>query len=182
MSNTETDLVRRWVEQAVIGLGLCPFARNHWDAGRVRLATTAAASQEALLEALRIEVVFLEQADPILIETTLLIVTKFLRDFGDYNQFLSTVDDFGAAHGWTGRFQVASFHPDYQFAGTDAGDLQNLTNRSPYPLLHVLRESTVTEAIQEHPNPAQIPIINVKMLRGLSDERRQAIFGRPRMT
>ncbi|MFK7819269.1 MAG: DUF1415 domain-containing protein [Planctomycetaceae bacterium] len=182
MSNTETALVRKWVEQAVIGLGLCPFAGKHWDAGRVRLVVTAATSQEALLQALRKEIVLLEQADPMLIETTLLIVTNLLSDFEDYNQFLSIVDDFSAAHGWAGRFQVASFHPDYQFAGTDVGDPQNLTNRSPYPLLHLLRESSVTDAIQEHPNPSQIPLTNIKTLRGLSDERRQAIFGRPRMT
>jgi len=81
---------------------------------------------------LRRAVVLLEQSDPMLIETTLLIVTCLLRDFRDYNQFLSTVDDFGDAHGWAGRFQIASFHPKYQFAGTEAGDPQNLTNRSPY--------------------------------------------------
>ena len=81
MSNMETELVRRWVEQAVIGLGLCPFAGAHWNAGRVRLAVTVAASQDDLLEALRMEVVLLERADPMVIETTLLIVTNLLRDF-----------------------------------------------------------------------------------------------------
>ena len=177
MASTEIELVREWVEQAVLGLGLCPFAGEHWHAGRVRLVVTEATSQEGVLEALRVEVQILAQADPAVTETTLLIVVNLLREFGDYNEFLGRVDELGKRLGWTGHFQIASFHPHYQFAGTRPDDPENLTNRSPYPLLHVLRESTVTRVLADYPDPDQIPSTNIETLRGLSDERRQAIFG-----
>lgn len=173
----EIELVRRWVEQAVLGLGLCPFAGEPWHTGRVRLTVTEAASEQQLLDDLRVEVANLDQTDPELLETTLLIIPNLLRRFEDYNQFLNLADELCDTHGWTGRFQIASFHPDYQFEGTMPGDPENLTNRSPYPLLHVLREKTVSRALEEHPNPDQIPSTNIATLRALSDERRREIFG-----
>jgi hypothetical protein len=177
MAEMEVKLVRKWVEEAVLGLGLCPFAGEHWHAGRVRVVTTAAASESALLDDLRAEITALDEADPAILETTLLIVPSLLRDFGDYNQFLDRVETLIQAEGWAGRFQVASFHPDYLFAGTTADDPQNLTNRSPYPILHVLRESTVSRALAEHPDPDQIPLTNISTLQSLSEERRREIFG-----
>lgn len=178
MPELEIELVRDWVEHAVLGLGLCPFAGEHWYAGRVRLAVTDATSEADVLDALRDEVEILAQADPAVTETTLLIIVNLLRDFEDYNEFLGLVDELGERLGWTGHFQIASFHPDYQFAGTRPDDPENFTNRSPYPLLHVLRESTVTQVLAEFPNPDQIPLTNIATMRSLSDERRQAIFGR----
>ena len=175
----ETELVRKWVEQAVLGLGLCPFAGEHWHAGRVRLTVTAATSEQALLEDLRAEITTLDETDSKLLETTLLIVPNLLHDFGDYNQFLDLADELIEKHGWAGRFQIASFHPGYQFAGTKSDDPGNLTNRSPYPLLQVLRESTVSRALAEHPKPDQISSTNIATLRGLSEERRQEMFGFP---
>ena len=172
----EVELVRQWVEQAVLGLGLCPFAGEPWHSGRVRLVVTEATSEQQLLDDLRAEVTTLDETDPELLETTLLIIPNLLRCFEDYNQFLDLADDLCDTHGWTGRFQIASFHPDYQFAGTKPGDPENLTNRSPYPLLHVLRESTVSRALEEHPNPDQIPETNIATLRALSDERCKTIF------
>lgn len=172
----EIELVRRWVEEAVLGLGLCPFAGEPWHAGRVRLTVTEATSEQQLLDDLCLEVTTLDETDPELLETTLLIIPKLLRSFEDYNQFLDLADDLFDTHGWTGQFQLASFHPDYQFAGTKPGDPENLTNRSPYPLLHVLRESTVSRALEEHPNPDQIPETNIATLRALSDERCKTIF------
>lgn len=172
----EVELVRRWVEQAVLGLGLCPFAGEPWHSGRVRLTVTEAASEQQLLDDLCVEVTTLDETDPKLLETTLLIIPNLLRCFEDYNQFLDRIDELCNTHGWTGRFQIASFHPDYQFAGTKPGDPENLTNRSPYPLLHVLRESTVSRALEDHPNPDQIPSTNIATLRALSDERRKEIF------
>ncbi len=172
----EIELVRRWIEEAVLGLGLCPFAGEPWHAGRVRLTVTEATSEQQLLDDLCLEVTTLDETDPELLETTLLIIPKLLRSFEDYNQFLDLADELFDTHGWTGRFQLASFHPDYQFAGTKPGDPENLTNRSPYPLLHVLRESTVSRALEEHTNPDQIPETNIATLRALSDERRKAIF------
>jgi uncharacterized protein len=177
MLNIETDLVRQWVERAVLGLGLCPFAGEHWRAGRVRLAVTRAASEDLLLDDLRAEIATLDTTDSALLETTLLIIPNLLREFEDYNQFLDRVDELLDAHGWTGQFQIASFHPDYQFAGTQSDDPENLTNRSPYPILHVLRESTLSRVLSEHPDPEQIPETNIATLRALSEERRRQIFG-----
>ena len=179
MTTIEMELVRKWVEQAVLGLGLCPFAGEHWDARRVRLTVTAAASEQELLEDLRAEITTLDETDSKLLETTLLIVPNLLHDFGDYNQFLDLADELIEKHRWAGRFQIASFHPGYQFAGTKSDDVGNLTNRSPYPLLHLLRESTMSRALAEHPNPDQIPSTNISTLRALSEERRQEIFGFP---
>lgn len=177
MANIEIELVRKWIEQAVLGLGLCPFAGEHWHAGRVRLIVTEATSEKELLEALRTEVERLEQTDSSVIETTLLIVVNLLQEFGDYNEFLGRVDELSEALGWVGDFQIATFHPDYQFAGTKPDAPENFTNRSPYPLLHVLRESTVSRVLADFPDPELIPSTNIAILRGLSAERRQAIFG-----
>jgi hypothetical protein len=176
LTTTETDLVRKWLEQAVLGLGLCPFAAEPWHAGRVRLVVTPAVSEQALLEDLHIELTTLDTSDPRLLETTLLIIPNLLQDFGDYNQFLDLAEALLNEHGWTGRFQIASFHPGYQFAGTQPDDTSNLTNRSPYPLLHLLRESSVTRAVAEHPNPDQIPAANIATLQALSEQRRREIF------
>jgi hypothetical protein len=107
----------------------------------------------------------------------LLIVPNLLHEFSDYNQFLDLADALIKRNGWAGCFQIASFHPGYQFAGTKPDDLENLTNRSPYPLLHVLRESTMRRVLAEHPNSDQIPSTNIATLRALSEERRQEIFG-----
>lgn len=178
MATIETELVRVWVEQAVLGLNLCPFASEHWHAGRVRLTVTQATSEPELLEALHAEIIRLDTSDPGLLETTLLIIPHLLQEFEDYNQFLDPVDQLLAQHGWTGRFQIASFHPKYQFAGTQLDDPENLTNRSPYPILHVLRESTVSQALSDHPNPDQIPTTNIATLRALSDNDRQKLFPR----
>lgn len=118
MSTIETELVRNWVEQAVLGLNLCPFAGEHWHAGRVRLTVSPATSEHELLEDLRSEINRLDTTDPGLLETTLLIIPHLLQVLEDYNQFLDPVDQLLCQHGWTGRFQIASFHPKYQFAGT----------------------------------------------------------------
>lgn len=161
----------------MLGLGLCPFAAEPWHAGQVRLVVSEAASEQQLLEDLRIEVVTLDEKDPKLLETTLRIIPSLLRRFDGYNQFLDLSDELFDTHGWTGCFQVASFHPDYQFQGTKLGDPENLTNRSPCPLLHVLRESTVSRALEEHLNFDHIPSTNIVTLRALSDERRRELFG-----
>jgi len=182
MAGMETELVRQWVERAVLGLGLCPFAGEHWQAGRVRLTVSPAVNERDLLEDLRVEIAALAATDSTRLETTLLIVPHLLQDFGTYNQFLDRTDILISEHGWTGRFQIASFHPDYQFTGTMPDDPGNLTNRSPFPLLHVLRESTISQALSEHPDPDQIPLTNVATLRALSEERRQEIFQTPQQT
>ncbi len=161
----------------MLGLGLCPFAGEHWRAGRVRLTVTAATSERVLLEDLQVELTILATTDSSLIETTVLIVPNLLREFSDYNQFLDLADALIKEQGWAGHFQIASFHPGYQFEGTKYDDLENLTNRSPFPLLHLLREDSISRALAEHPNPDQIPLTNIVTLRALSEESRQEIFG-----
>jgi hypothetical protein len=178
MSSIEIELVKNWVEQAVLGLGLCPFAGEHWHAGRVRMTVSNATSKEQLLRDLHNELKMLASADSTELETTLIVVPNMLQDFGDYNQFLDQADQLIQQNEWPGVFQIASFHPDYQFAGTRTDDPSNLTNRSPFPLLHVLRETTLSQALSEYPNPEQIPETNIATLQALSLERRQELFRR----
>jgi len=105
------------------------------------------------------------------LETTLLIHPWVLEDFSDYNQFLDIVDGLLQQKGWTGVFQVASFHPHYQFAGTEPDDVENATNRSPFPILHLLRERSMTGAVSSHPNPSSIPEDNINLLKEMGQEK-----------
>ena len=156
-----------WIEKAVIGLNLCPFARAVHAGGRIRYFVTEAATPEALVEVLVDELSLLAAADPADIETTLLIHPRALRDFLDYNEFLDVADAAVEHLALTGVVQVASFHPQYQFAGTAADDIDNYTNRSPYPTLHLLREDSVERAVAAHPDTDRIFENNIETLRRL---------------
>ena len=156
-----------WLEAAVIGLDLCPFARGVHVEKRIRYAVTGADTAEGLLEALIEELRTLAAADPGEIETTLLIHPRVLRDFLDYNDFLDTADAAVDALSLGGEIQVASFHPQYQFAGTAPGDVENCSNRSPYPMLHLLREASVERAVAAHPDTGRIAQKNIETLRRL---------------
>ena len=159
-----------WVETAVIGLNLCPFARAVHAAGRIRYVVTAAQTTEALVEALLHELGSLGAANAEEVETTLLIHPSVLGDFLDYNDFLDVADAAVEELGLTGEIQVASFHPRYQFAGTKPDDIENFTNRSPYPTLHLLRESSVERAVAAYPDTDRIFENNVETLRRLGRE------------
>jgi hypothetical protein len=156
-----------WLEKAVIGLELCPFAQAPHAGNRIRYAVTAADSPEELIEALLGELKLLADADPAEIETTLLIHPRVFADFLDYNDFLGVADAAVEELGLEGEIQVASFHPHYQFADTEADDIENFSNRSPYPMLHLLREASVKYAVEAHPDTAQIPEKNARTLRRL---------------
>jgi len=138
---------RCWLERAVIGLNLCPFAKAVHVKQQVRLVVTGATTPEALLEELAQELTLLDQADPAVTETTLLIHPRVMTDFLDFNDFLDTADAAVEALGLEGVLQVASFHPQYQFAGTEPDDIGNYTNRSPFPTLHLLREESLDRAV-----------------------------------
>jgi hypothetical protein len=156
------NVVRTWVEDFVVAEQLCPFARQPLASGRVRFAVSAAESEEALLAALTEELQrLLESAE---IETTLLIHPCVLNDFPNYNQFLDDADELLGRLDLEGVFQVASFHPDYQFAGTNADDAENYSNRSPYPLLHLLREENIEAAVKAHPDIDAVPERNIQHL------------------
>lgn len=159
---------RRWMADLVVGLNLCPFARRVADAGLVRYAVTPAADPDGLLAALAAELATLVNAPREVVETTLLVHPHALPDFLDYNDFLTDADRLLARLGLRGVVQVAGFHPRYRFAGTRPDAAENYTNRSPFPMLHLLREASVTEAAGDDPDRLlAIPRRNVEVLRGL---------------
>lgn len=157
--------VRNWVERLVVGYNLCPFAKRELVRESVRFTVSDATREEALLEDLQIELQRL--VDDPAIETTLLIHPHVLNDFFDFNAFLDLADGLLAQMDLEGVFQIATFHPDYQFAGTHPDDAENYTNRSPYPVLHLLREASLEEAIDRYPDTAEIPERNIERMEEL---------------
>lgn len=158
------DQTRCWVERAVVGLNLCPFARKPMQAGRIRYVVSNAEDELALLADLQTELDYLRSVDMDETETTILIHPQVLNDFYDYNNFLDQVDALLEQEGYIEEFQIASLHPHYQFAGTLPEDAENYTNRSPYPLLHILREESVDRALENYPDPDRIPERNIRIM------------------
>jgi hypothetical protein len=165
--DAEVDATRRWIAGVVIGLNLCPFARRVFEADRIRYVVTSARDVEALRQDLSQELTALAAAPRSVVETTLLIHPQVLGDFLDYNDFLADADRVLGTLGLRGTIQIASFHPDYQFAGTEPNAVENYTNRSPYPMLHLLREVSVTEVADDPAMLDDIPRRNVETLRRL---------------
>lgn len=161
---------RRWLEQAVIGLNLCPFARAPYIKQRVRFRVSLATDEDQLVADLAEELGLLAAAEPDAIETTLLIHPHVLQDFYDFNDFLEIADATLQALGLEGELQVASFHPDYQFADSAPDAIENCTNRSPFPTLHLLRESSIDRAIEVIEDTDEIYRRNIETLRGLGWE------------
>ncbi|OGT58117.1 MAG: hypothetical protein A3E01_00995 [Gammaproteobacteria bacterium RIFCSPHIGHO2_12_FULL_63_22] len=161
------DATREWLEKAVIGLNLCPFAKAVHVRGQVRFVVSDATDEETLLADLLHELESLYDADPDVVETTLLIHPWVLGDFLDYNQFLDIADAAVSELELDGEIQVASFHPDYQFADSLPGDIENFSNRSPYPTLHLLRETSIARAVAAFPDAASIYDRNMDTLRSL---------------
>jgi hypothetical protein len=161
---------RRWVERAVIGLNLCPFAKAVFVKEQVRYVVSSADTPEALLEQLMNELHDLDETDPEQVDTTLLIHPWALTDFLDFNEFLDVADAAIEDMGLDGRIQVASFHPDYQFADTDPNDISNYTNRAPYPILQLLREDSIDRAVEAIPEAAEIFDKNIETLQQLGHE------------
>ncbi len=170
---------RSWLERAVIGLQLCPFAAGVYRDGRVRFRCSEQDTPLGLLADLRAELLHLRAADPQDCETCLLIHPRVLTDFGAFNDFLSDVDALLVALDLEGELQVASFHPDYQFAGTEAADIENYTNRSPYPVLHLLRESSIERVLADMPDPSVIYRRNIERLRELGLEGWRRLWSDP---
>lgn len=163
-------MTRTWVKKAVIGLNLCPFAKAVHVKGQIRYAVSLAQTPEALLEALIRELELLAQSDPEKIDITLLIHPHALTDFLDFNDFLDVADAVLEDLELDGIIQVASFHPRYQFAGTAPDDIDNFTNRSPYPTLHLLREASIERAVETFSDTATIFEKNIETLRRLGPE------------
>jgi hypothetical protein len=142
---------RAWVEHAVIGLNLCPFAKAPQVKGLVRYVESAASDPAALLSDLMGELQRLARTPADKLETTLLVHPQVFNDFADFNDFLGVAEDAVADMGLEGVIQVASFHPDYRFEGTTADDITNATNRSPHPTLHLIREDSIDRAVAAFP-------------------------------
>jgi hypothetical protein len=167
MSQDVVAATRDWIEKAVIGLNLCPFAKAVYAKEQIRYVVSPARSIDALLEDLDRELLALAEADPEKTDTTLIIHPFVLEDFLDYNDFLELADGVVEEHGLEGVIQVASFHPQYQFEGTERDDVTNCSNRSPYPTLHLLREASVDRAVESFPEAERIYEKNIETLRRL---------------
>lgn len=167
---------RRWLERAVIGLNLCPFAKAVAVRGQVRFALSPATTPEALLEVLAAELAHLRDVPADQTDTTLLIHPQVLGDFLEYNDFLDLADALVADMGLEGVLQVASFHPGYRFAGTGPDDIGNYTNRSPWPTLHLLREDSVGRAVEAYPDPGVIVERNLATLERLGHDGWRRLF------
>ncbi len=178
MNTTDIDVVnsvKSWFEKSVLGLNLCPFAAKPHQEGSISFELSKANSDESCLTDILLMLKKLEQQTDI--ETMVLIIPDHLQNFDDYNQFLSLVDELLIQQNWEGVFQVASFHPDYVFADTDVNDQSNWTNRSPCPLLHLIRESSINEVVKHNSDLDKIPLRNIEVMRSLSAQQMKDIFG-----
>ncbi|WP_163648545.1 DUF1415 domain-containing protein [Modicisalibacter sp. 'Wilcox'] len=167
-STVETAAIaatRAWVTRFVIAHNLCPFAAPEVRRERVRYITVASRNTEAVLQALIEECRRLDADETV--ETTLLILTGAVAAFDDYLDLLDLAERLLDLEGYTGRYQLASFHPDYCFADAEPDDPANATNRSPWPMLHLLREASLSRVLEDYPDPESIPERNMARLRGL---------------
>ena len=171
--------MREWLEKAVIGLNLCPFAKAVYVKNQVRFVVSRAPHLDGLLETLDSELDFLAAADPEAVDTTLLIHPTLLPDFLDFNDFLQLAEAAVGEHGLEGVIQIASFHPAFQFEGTEAGDMGNYTNRAPFPTLHLLREASIARAVAAFPEAETIYERNIKTLEALGPAGWDALWQKP---
>jgi len=168
--DTIVAATRHWLTRAVIGLNLCPFAKSVHVKNQIRYAVSEATDMEGVLTDLEAELNGLASADPERIDTTLVIFPRALADFLDFNDCLFFAERLLKQMRLEGTLQIASFHPQYQFEGAEPGDIENYTNRAPYPILHVLRESSIERAVDAFPDAADIYERNQETLRRLGHE------------
>ena len=169
------EAMRYWLERAVIGLNLCPFAKAVHSKGQIHYAVSSACDAQALLHDLEREISDLLMQDSQQRDTTLLVAPDAFPDFWDFNAFLRSTDKLLRKKGWDGEVQIASFHPRYEFAEVAAGDMAHYTNRAPYPTLHLLREASLDRAVQAFPDAALIYERNIATLRALGPAGWQAL-------
>lgn len=168
--------VRCWLDQVVVGLGLCPFAAKPLQEARVRIDVSLAQSPEELVSDLHIALCRLEETPASALETSLLVAPNILADFYDYNDFLDVADALLVEGNWDGLIQIASFHPGYQFGGTDKNDVENFTNRAPYPIFHLLREASLDAVLEAYPDPGGIPERNIALFKKMDREVLKRLF------
>jgi len=169
-----------WLEKAVIGLNLCPFAKAVYVKNQVRFVVSTARHLDGLLEDLDRELAFLAATDPEAVDTTLLIHPTLLPDFLDFNDFMQLAEAAVAEHELEGVIQIASFHPQFQFEGTAPDDLGNFTNRAPFPTLHLLREASIERAVAAFPEAETIYQRNIETLEVLGQAGWDALWDKPK--
>ncbi|WP_404971728.1 DUF1415 domain-containing protein [Vibrio campbellii] len=174
--NAITEQVDQWLNDVVIGLNLCPFAAKPQRNKQIKIFVSEASQEEALLEDILLQLIELSNTEPEKLETTLVVVPNMLQDFWDYNFFIDWVEGLIKQQDWEGIFQVATFHPDYCFGGAEPEDDENLTNRSPYPVFHLIREESMEKVLKHYPDPESIPDTNIARVSALSAEERQKLF------
>ncbi|MGR2802535.1 DUF1415 domain-containing protein [Vibrio harveyi] len=174
--NAITEQVDQWLNGVVIGLNLCPFAAKPQRNKQIKIFVSEASQEEALLEDILLQLIELSNTEPEKLETTLVVVPKMLQDFWDYNFFIDWVEGLIKQQDWEGIFQVATFHPDYCFGGAEPEDDENLTNRSPYPVFHLIREESMEKVLKHYPDPESIPDTNIARVSALSEEERKKLF------
>ena len=174
---TPMDATQDWLEKAVIGLNLCPFAKAVHTRGQIRWVVCEATDPVDLLRVLVQELKLLVAADPAQIDTTLIIHPQVLQDFLDFNDFLGLAEDALAELGLEGVLQIASFHPQFQFADAAPDDIGNATNRSPYPTLHLLREDSIERAVHAFPDAGSIYERNIQTLQRLGADGWKRLLG-----
>lgn len=181
--DTIAQQVNQWLNDVVIGLNLCPFAakpqRNH----QVKIHVSTETTEEGLLSDITQCLHELDAQPVATLETTLVVVPDMLKDFFAYNFFIDWIEALLRQEGWEGVYQVATFHPDYCFAGCETNDPANLTNRAPFPIYHLIREDSMEKVLKHYPDPESIPDTNIARVSSLSDTEKHALFpylfGRP---
>lgn len=167
--------VRKWLENMVIGLNLCPFAKSVYIKNQVRIVVYEGEEDE-LLGCIESELLYLQKTLDTEIDTTLVVVPHLLKDYYDFNDFLIYTDALIEEMGLEGEIQIADFHPYYQFAGTQKEDVENYTNRSPYPIFHLLRESSIDRAVEQFPDAAEIFERNISKMQTLGIEKLKTLL------
>ncbi|EGR0624352.1 DUF1415 domain-containing protein [Vibrio parahaemolyticus] len=174
--NAITQQVDQWLNDVVIGLNLCPFAAKPQRNKQIKIFVSEATQEEALLEDILLQLIELSTTEPEKLETTLVVVPNMLQDFWDYNFCIDWIEGLIKQQDWEGIFQVATFHPDYCFGGAAPEDDENLTNRSPYPIFHLIREESMEKVLKHYPDPESIPDTNIARVSALSEEERKKLF------
>jgi hypothetical protein len=168
--------LKTWLQEVVIGLKLCPFAKEPWEQQRIRIVVCTEEGAEALVHCLYEELDRLDATSPEALETTLVAASAQLQDFEDFLDLLAVADALIDDCGWRGQYQIVGFHPDYCFEGVAADDAANYTNRAPMPVFHLLREASIEAAVSGLSDPASIYERNIALLRGMSTEERERLF------
>lgn len=172
--NDIVKATKNWVENVVIDLNLCPFAKKEFLRNSIRFEVSEAKTEQELLFKLIKELELISENKEI--ETTLLIHPYILEKFEDYIQFLALADDLLVQMEYEGVFQIASFHPQYQFAETNIDSAENYTNRSPFPMVHILREESLERAIENYPNTQLIPEENIKKMNEMGVDKMRLLL------